>query len=260
MSHKIINLYFSPTHSSKKIGELIGARLAEKMDYVYTPISFTLPDDREQTHSFAKDDALIFAFPVYSGRIPAVVTEALKEKIKGHETRAIPVAVYGNRAFDDALLEAADLLTSLNFRVIAGISDIAQHTFAPEIAPGRPDDADKKALQAFADKIAARIQSGKIERPKIPGNSPYLTPKALPNIAPSTNDACNYCGICARDCPLGIIDSTDEHIVGLGCILCTACIKFCPQKAKSLPQEFLATVQAMLAKSASVRKEPELFL
>ena len=38
------------------------------------------------------------------------------------------IAVYGNRDYDDTLLEMKDILTERGFTVIAGLAAIAQHS------------------------------------------------------------------------------------------------------------------------------------
>lgn len=259
MARKVVNLFFSPTHSSEKIGELVSEKISLALDASCENISYTLPKDREKSVELNGGDVLIFAFPVYNGRVPTALLEPLK-KIHGSGCAAIPVAVYGNRAFDDSLLEAADILTTQGCKVIAAIGAVAQHTFDEKIGHGRPDASDKDTLREFGTRIAKKITRKDFTRPNIPGNHPYLTPADMPPLSPATSEACNYCGICARDCPMGIIDPKDEHNVEPGCIVCTACVKYCPQKAKSFPAEFLGFVQDFLEKVASARREPELFI
>lgn len=252
----IHNFFFSPTDSSRRIGETIGKNLAKALNCPYGP----LPLVRGVNYAFGDGDVMVFAFPVYGGRVPPLIVDWLKKKVEAPGAKAIPVAVYGNRAFDDAPLEAADILTGLGAEVVAAVAAIAQHTFDPAIAAGRPDEEDDKILSDFAARIAGVLRSGEPRKPVIPGSRPYKEISPTPPITPLTGDACNYCGICAEKCPAGVIDPEDEHIVKPGCILCAACVKYCPRNAKSLPPAFLEKVRAMLAKVAVKRKDPELFL
>ena len=57
--------------------------------------------------SLGPQDCLIAAFPVFSGRLPAFF-KAWMDQIQGRDTPAVAVVVYGNRAYEDALLELSD--------------------------------------------------------------------------------------------------------------------------------------------------------
>lgn len=259
MAGKVVNLFFSPAHSSERTGALISEKIADYPGIAAENVSYALHGDREKNVELDSGDVLVFAFPVYGGRVSAPVLEPLK-KLQGSDCAAIPVAVYGNRAFEDSSLEAADLLRAQGCGVIAAIGAIAQHTYDDKIGAGRPDISDKESLRKFAEKIAEKIAKKDFSRPEIPGNRPYQIPLTNPPISPLTSDACNYCGICAKGCPMGVIDSEDEHKVAPGCLVCEACVKYCPQKAKSFPAEFISRMQAFLSKTASVRRDPELFI
>ena len=57
--------------------------------------------------SLGPQDCLIAAFPVFSGRLPAFF-KAWMDQIQGRDTPAVAVVVYGNRAYEDALLELSE--------------------------------------------------------------------------------------------------------------------------------------------------------
>lgn len=251
-------LYFSPTHSSKATGEIVAGELARQLGQPFAAVSATLPAERQAALHFA-DSLVVCAFPVYGGRMPKPFSQFLA-KLACENCQAIPIAVYGNRAIDDALREASDLLAASGAQVIAAIAAVAQHAFDASIAAGRPDEIDRKNLEDFAQRITGKIRSGKTGAPVLPGQSPYKEPGPSAPILPLTSGKCNFCGVCARLCPMGVIDDADEHIINPGCILCSACVKFCPQGAKSLPQPFLLKVSQMLAKAASGPKQAQLFL
>lgn len=145
MVRRVVSLYFSPTGSSRQIGELVGKKIAEKLDCPFEEINFTQPQCREKAVELDRNDALILAFPLYVGRMPRIFSESLRKQLRGGCANAVPLAVYGNRAFDDALVEAADILLDLDCGVVGAIAAVAQHTFDPRIGAGRPDAEDKKS-------------------------------------------------------------------------------------------------------------------
>ena len=67
------------------------------------------------------------AVPSYGGRIPSVVTDMFRN-VKADGTKAILVAVFGNRAIDDTLLELQDVLEESGFVCIAGMEAVAEHS------------------------------------------------------------------------------------------------------------------------------------
>jgi uncharacterized pyridoxamine 5'-phosphate oxidase family protein/NAD-dependent dihydropyrimidine dehydrogenase PreA subunit len=45
-------------------------------------------------------------------------------------------------------------------------------------------------------------------------------------------DTCTACGVCAEECPVGVISEGDiYHINGSGCLECGACAEVCPEDA-----------------------------
>ena len=96
-------------------------------------------------------DTLLFAMPVYGGYIPSFCAELVKNLV-GNNTPAIIMAVYGNRHFDNALIQAKDLLQTQGFKVIAAGAFVAEHSIFPKVGFGRPNVDDYKAMETFADK------------------------------------------------------------------------------------------------------------
>lgn len=90
-------------------------------------------------------DVSIIAVPVYAGRISAVVEERL-EAYNGNGCKTILLAVYGNRDYDDALVELEDMVRKCNFSPIAAVAAIAEHSILREFGANRPDKEDKVVL------------------------------------------------------------------------------------------------------------------
>jgi len=91
-------------------------------------IDITSPDARKQPLVTEKDELLIAGMPVYMGRIPAILSDWL-HSIKAYNTPTLCVVVYGNLAYENALLELKDVLTKCGCKPIAGAAYIGEHSF-----------------------------------------------------------------------------------------------------------------------------------
>ncbi|MEG1827376.1 MAG: 4Fe-4S dicluster domain-containing protein [Gordonibacter sp.] len=259
MAHTLYNVFFSPTKSTEAITDKVADAIAQDRDLSNLIMNLTKPNRRPALVSGEPGDVLVFGFPVYSGRVPAVLMESIA-LLEGEGAVAVVVGVYGNRDYDDALLEAADLLTMQGFNVIAAGAFSAEHSMAPRVGAGRPDADDLATATQFGHDVAALIEAGERKMPSIKGNRPYRDGMPDTGMRPSTTDACTACGICVKLCPMGIIDADDPAKVGDGCLQCNACVKGCPEDAKVFDAEGAKKIVAMLEGNCMARKEPELFL
>ena len=165
---KIYTAYFSPTGGTKKAALALTSALADTDGF--TEIDLSLPALAQYT--FAADDIIVVAVPVFGGRVPAFALQQLTA-LHGQNTSAIAVAAYGNRAYEDALLELSDSLTSQSFRVIAAAAVLSEHSMLRSVAAGRPDADDLAQLTDFAKKISAKPLTEAPALTNIPGNRPY---------------------------------------------------------------------------------------
>ena len=114
-------VYFSPGGSTALRAKRVAAGLAED----FAAHDFT---SRPERLGFAEGELVVFAAPVFGGRIPGVFADFLGS-VEGAGAAAVCLAVYGGRDYDDALLELADRVRERGFRVVAraGHGGVALH-------------------------------------------------------------------------------------------------------------------------------------
>ena len=287
---------FSPTHTSKTIAEAVAAG----MDGIYCgsgegtgatascpgtvkTIDLTL-DRSEEPVILAQGEAVVIGAPVYAGRVAPEAVKRLKriQVAAGASIPAVITVTYGNRDYEDALVEFYDLALSLGLIPFAAGAFIGEHSYstpAMPIAEGRPDSMDLADASIFGGECARKLESPGAFAPfHIKGNRPYKEPsrpasdtsrtaqsssgspaKPAPSV-PLTTDGCPLCGECVRVCPTGAVSIdmnarkvlTDPAL----CIRCCACVRACPAGLRTYTTPFTA----FLHEHCSARRDPETFL
>ena len=256
-TYPITLVYFSPSGGSQKIAQLFGKSISPN----YSEINL-LTTSIQEPHVFAPEELVVFVMPTHGGRLPSACPDILK-KSKGQKTPAVAMVAYGNRAYEDALLELFDILKKNEFETIGAGAFIARHAIFPKVADGRPNEEDGQEIARFAQLCVEKLQKPIGERgikQQIRGYRPYTPLPVLP-LKPFADENCTLCGECAEICPTGAIpkdapNETDENL----CITCTACIYICPEKARGFPKEMFTIGEQKFREQYSEPKTPEFFL
>ena len=258
-------VYFSPTKTTESVLEGIAQGVeVETVEH----LNLTPPDARTRAISEMHGELAIVGTPVYGGRIPFDAAQRLR-RLKGNDTPAVVVAVYGNREYEDTLLELSDLVTEAGFIPVAGGAFIGEHSFDSEempIASGRPDDQDLKKATEFGKAIREKMQgtAAPDEMPslKVPGDFPYKKWSKWPGVAPTTREAtCIRCEACISVCPTAAITMNETLITDTeACIVCCACTRACPTGARVAEHPRIKKSREWLSTNCRRRKEPETFL
>lgn len=250
----VYKMVFSPTGGTMKAADMVAQTLADEVTLV------DLCDSKKDFRSLVlnEDDVAVIAVPSYGGRVPTTAVARLS-KCRGNGARAVLMAVYGNRAYEDTLLELQDTVKEAGFKVVAAIAAVAEHSIAHQFATGRPDAQDQQQLETFAQSIKAKLASGELSALHLPGNRPYKTSNV--SMVPKATKACVSCGLCAQKCPVQAIDRLHpQNVDKKACISCMRCVTICPQHARTIHPIMQFAAGLALKKACSQRKEAELFI
>ena len=254
--------YFSPTKTTEKVALTLAQNLAASGRNIKT-FDFTLPAAREGFPHVGEGDLVVFGVPTYAGRVPNVLLPYLSS-LRGEGALAVCVVTFGNRAFDNSLIELRDVLEADGFRTIAACAIACEHSFSYTLGAGRPDAEDLAELSNFAAACAVKLKDASAARTAScaaatpdgnavacapvfvdgrPDHGDYYSPRDrsgvgidIRKVKPKVSASCNGCGLCASLCPMGSLNPAalrerrTMEFTGI-CIKCGACFKGCPQHA-----------------------------
>lgn len=253
MTKKLICIYFSATNTTRKYINAFSEALCRPID-----ININLADDLSiEMPEISQQDIVVVASPVYGGRLPYQVSSRLKE-LTGNHAKAVAMVVYGNRDYDDALLELTDILKEANFNILGAGAFIGQHSIFPKVAALRPDDHDLAMLKCFVSECMRVMQTGAKGYPDVKGNRPYKKAGGVPLHPSGNSEECNRCGKCVEHCPVAAIRTETPYLTDSSCcISCGRCIMICPNHTRRYYGMKYKLIGAIFTGAFSKRKEPE---
>ena len=271
-------VFFSPTHTSARVARAIaeGIGMPRRIETDLTCDEGTEPIE-------IKDSLTIVAAPVYGGLISETALQRI-QRLRGNNSPVIIVAVYGNRDYEDALVQLRGTLTDNGFTPLAAGAFIGEHSFSRPaegmpIAEGRPDASDVQKASEFGKACLNKLKKAAAEEEEetsastiseelanklsdffVKGNIPWKTLTHGAPSCPESTEACCACGECIDVCPTHAISLSDDgnqiETDVNRCIRCCACVRECPVGARIYNTPYTTK----LFTNFKERREPEIYL
>ena len=272
--HQVWAVYFSATGSTRRVVCRLAREVSRLLGIPCHEEDLTPPDARLKSRKYREGDLVVFGLPVHRGRVPQHMLPCLRS-IQGGGALAVPVVLYGNRSYGDALIELRQLLEADGFWPVAAGAFIGQHALSDRLGKDRPDKTDMDRADRMAAAIVEKLRSSApqelLQPLEVRGRDlirPYFQPVgrtgrriALQKIRPHAADHCTGCGLCVRQCPMGALSLVEGRPQVAGrCIRCTACVRHCPSGAMVFDDPDYLFYIRQLEEQYPLRQEPSVFV
>ena len=272
---KIKVFYFSPTGGTLQVAKHLAESMSKKLCAEVEYHSYTLPKEREVMPVFDAGDVVVWATPVYAGRIPNKTLDYVRKALHGNGNLSVALVTFGNRAYDNALAELVGLMGDGGMQTVGAAAIVTRHVFSDTLGANRPNRDDILAIEHFAATVAEKVSLYSKDKDvilKVPGEAnpeKYYSPHNITNAPvnflkakPSCNpELCKHCGKCMNVCPMGSIEIDGDIPMFKGiCIKCQACRLSCPSGAVAFTDPDYHSHIAMIEHNFSSPKQPEFFV
>lgn len=251
----VYTMYFSPTGGTRRVARILAGELNAPVE-----MDFSLPGKNYGMYRFEPGDVCFVAVPSFGGRVPKAAYENLT-KVRAHGAAAVAVVTYGNRAYEDTLLELRKALEGCGFKVVAAVAAVTEHSIMRQYGEGRPDKTDRQTLKVMAREIKKKLLKPESWKDFfVPGHYPYKEYHTIP-LTPVADRSCSQCGLCAKRCPVRAISRKNPEKTDTDkCISCMRCVSICPQHSRKVNKMMVFAASVKLKKACSGHKNNELFL
>ena len=131
-------VFFSPTGTTRTVVSLLAPDLAAELSAPLESYDFCPPSRRPGAHPAQRPAGCERWWACRSMRqLPNVLLPYL-EQWEGWGALAVPVVLFGDRNFDDALIELRDLLEQRGYHTLAGAAFVGEHAFPGRWRPAGP--------------------------------------------------------------------------------------------------------------------------
>lgn len=237
--------YFSGTGNSKWVAERIAEAIQDKLFFIPDAINQQKSDKLFTGYNLAKGEKLGFIFPCYAWGIPVFIADFIRNVVINNVSYVYYICTCGD---DTGMLqqEMCNLLEERGWTCHLGYDIKMPESYVN--LPGfdvDPKDKETRKINFAKVRIDEAVDDiidqrrGTFET--IPGDFPKIKSGLLRTAFYrwlmtakyfKTNENCNRCGKCVKECSFGNIKLFDGKVVwGENCVNCMRCYHSCPQHA-----------------------------